>query len=453
ILAGSSDSTEVWLAKHNLHLVGYGDASVMLGFNVSELDPKLLIERLLKQEDRGEAIVDIDEPEEKSEPITVTVSYPQSSRSENWKKVFHIDQANRLVKKIDKYKLRDQQFQHVKTLEFLDYNQPIDQKMFTLTADVPSDAQVVDVTDVEAGLLQGDMTEEEVAVEITRQFFEAVIAKNFSRAGELYLAAPDFLVEEAFMGANMVKIVSLGSAYPDTDPDSDSMICSCKAVAEFGGQYYDVNAFRVQVKRVDEDTNCWLISGTSISASPASDTMTLSTDSPDLNSATYDGLEGGEFLRKWLVLGPLPYPVQDDIYFSSKEGQKVAFDTDPIDFLNFTPKVKIDNADYEWTAVESKYGIVDLNQLSKEKNDFNIVYAWARIEMPEDTIATLGIGSNDGVKVWLNGDLVHENWLYRNTVSDNDRAPVTLKKGTNHLVLKVQNAMGPWGFCCRLLDE
>ncbi len=453
ILAGGSNSTEVWLPKHNLHLVGYGDASIMLGFDVSELDPKLLIENLLEQQSRNEVIVDIDEPAQKKDPIIITVTYPQSSRSENWKKVFYIDQADKLVKKIEKYELQNQQFQLVKTLRFSDYNQPIDQTMFTLTGDVPAGAQVVDVSDVEAGLLQGNMTEEEVAIEITRQFFAAVIAKNYSRAGQLYLAAPDFLVEKSFMGANMVKIISVGPARPDTNPDSDSMICSCKAVAEFGGQYYKVDAWMVKVKRIDTDTNCWLITGTAITASPASDTVTLSTDNTDLSAATYNGLAPGQFMRKWLVLGPLPYPIRDDIYFSSKEGQKVAFDTDSLDFLNFTPKVKIDNTQYQWSALESKYSIVDLNQLSEEKTDFNVAYVWARIEMPRDRTSTLGIGSNDAVKVWLNGELVHENWVYRSVVTDNDRVPVTFRKGTNHLVLKIQNAMGPWGFSCRLMDE
>jgi hypothetical protein len=325
--------------------------------------------------------------------------------------------------------------------------------MFTLTGDVPAGAQVVDVTYVEAGLLQGNMTDEEVVVEITRQFFEAVIAKNYARAGELYLAAPDFLVEKSFMGANMVKIISVGPARPDTNPDSDSMICSCKAVAEFGGQYYNVDAWMVKVKRIDTDTNSWLITGTGISVSPAStsDILTLSTDNADLSAATYDGLTPGQFMRKWLVLGPLPYPIKDDIFFASKEGQKVAFDTDSIDFLNFTPEVTIDNTQYQWSVLESKYDIIDLTRLSEEKNDFNVTYLWAQIKMPGDMIGTLGIGSNDAVKVWLNGQLVHENWIYRSVVSDNDRVPVTFRNGTNHLVIKVQNAMGPWGFSCRLM--
>jgi len=73
--------------------------------------------------------------------------------------------------------------------------------------------------------------------------------------------------------------------------------------------------------------------------------------------------------------------------------------------------------------------------------------------MPEDRTATLGIGSDDGVKVWLNGELVHQKWLYREVVPDTDQVRVKFRKGTNQLVVKVQNALGPWGFCCRLLKE
>jgi len=73
--------------------------------------------------------------------------------------------------------------------------------------------------------------------------------------------------------------------------------------------------------------------------------------------------------------------------------------------------------------------------------------------MPNEQQGVLGIGSDDAVKVWLNGELVHENWTSRGVVVDNDRVPVTFKKGMNQLVLKIQNHGFEWGFCCRLLDE
>jgi hypothetical protein len=72
--------------------------------------------------------------------------------------------------------------------------------------------------------------------------------------------------------------------------------------------------------------------------------------------------------------------------------------------------------------------------------------------MPQDRTCALGIGSDDGIKVWLNGELVHENWMIRGVIEDDDRVQVNFKKGKNQLVLKIQNEGGPWGFCCRRLD-
>ncbi len=70
--------------------------------------------------------------------------------------------------------------------------------------------------------------------------------------------------------------------------------------------------------------------------------------------------------------------------------------------------------------------------------------------MAEETTALLGVGSDDAVKVWLNGHLVHENWANRPPFPDNDRFKVTFRKGSNQLVFKIQNQVRRWGFCCRL---
>jgi hypothetical protein len=453
VLAGNSESSEAWLPRHSLRLIGYGDASVLLRYDISELDPKFLFEKLLDKEKRGEAIVDVNKPAEKAEPIVVTVTYPQGSKSEKWKKVCYIDQATKLATRIEKFELRSKGFEHIKTLEFFDYNQQIDPMMFNLDGDVPDDAKVVDMSEVEVGLLQNELTDRQIAEKLTREFFEAAIDKNFYRAGQLYLGAPDFLVEQAFMGANVLEIISVGPGHREPDPDSKAMNCSCKVLAEFGGQYYEVNAWMVRIINADKETNRWLICGMAVSVNPAPGKITLSESTMGLDEVTYNGLEPGGFMKKWLVLGPLPYYARSDINVFSKEGQQYSFDTDGLDFINFAPLVSVDGTDYEWVVLESEYNNIDLKQLEEEDNAFQIAYLWAQIDMPEEMTGTLGIGSDDGVKVWLNGELLHENWLYRGVVADNDRVPVTFKKGKNQLVLKIQNAMGPWGFCCRLLEE
>ena len=452
MIAGDSDSSEAWLAGHNLHLVGYGDPSVLLRYDVSELDPKFLFERLFEQENRGEAIVKVNEPMEEGKPIVVTVTYPQGSRSEKWKKMLYIEKDTKLVTRIDKFEWRSQGFELIKTLEFSNYNQPIDQEMFTLDNDVPDDAQVVDMTEVQTGLSQDDMTDQEIAEKVTAQFFEAVIDKDFYRAGQLYLGAPDFLIKQAFMGANVLKIISVGPGHREPDPDSNAMNCSCKVLIEIGGQFYELDVWMVRVIQSDKNANRWVMCGMATSSRPAPGIITLSRDGADPSAVIYDGLEPDEFMKKWLILEPIRIEERRYVHAvrPSETIQKDEFATDQVDVSNFQAKVNVSGEDHEWSVLENKYGIIDLTDEFGERS--LITYAWAQVEMPEEKQAVLGIGSDDGVKVWLNGELVHQNWVTRGVIVDNDHVPVTFKKGMNQLVLKVQNQGGPWGFCCRLLD-
>jgi hypothetical protein len=178
--------------------------------------------------------------------------------------------------------------------------------------------------------------------------------------------------------------------------------------------------------------------------------VTLSKGKPDLGAATYKSLKPGQFMRRWLFLGPIHVPWKSQSYFPDEETSNKFFDTESLSLARFEPKVRIAGTDYEWTALYSQYGVIDLT--AAFDTWFVVAYAWAQIDMTEETRGILGIGSDDCVKVWLNGKLVHEKRGARGVVPDNDRVPVTFKKGKNQLVLKILNYGGPWGFACRLLE-
>jgi hypothetical protein len=188
-------------------------------------------------------------------------------------------------------------------------------------------------------------------------------------------------------------------------------------------------------------------------ASPAVDAVKISKDRADLSVATYQGLEPGRFLRKWLFLGPIDIPWHGEGYFPNDQAQKDFFSVDHVALDRFQPQVRIGEKDCRWAVLESEYGVIDLSGAFPDW--FKVGYAWAEIDMSEAKSGVLGIGSDDSVKVWLNGELVHANWVEggRGVVPDNDRVPVTFKKGANQLVLKIQNGGGPWGFSCRLLAQ
>jgi CubicO group peptidase (beta-lactamase class C family) len=169
-------------------------------------------------------------------------------------------------------------------------------------------------------------------------------------------------------------------------------------------------------------------------------------------AASYTGLNPDEFMRHWLVLGPIPVASPDE------DTQKRAFAYDflrPADGQSSVQakagaRAVIGSKTYEWRLVESTNDIIDL-KVARTPEEFSIAYAWAEIEMPEKRKGLLGIGSDDGVRAWLNGKLIHENWIGREPRPDDDVVPVEFSKGKNQLLLKIQNMQGPWGFVCRLL--
>jgi len=80
-----------------------------------------------------------------------------------------------------------------------------------------------------------------------------------------------------------------------------------------------------------------------------------------------------------------------------------------------------------------------------------VAYLKTRIVAPEECDAALLLGSDDGVKAWLNGAVVHSNNVDRGLVADQDMAPIRLKKGANELMLKITQGGGGWAACARVI--
>ncbi|MBK7406155.1 MAG: PSD1 domain-containing protein [Phycisphaerales bacterium] len=66
---------------------------------------------------------------------------------------------------------------------------------------------------------------------------------------------------------------------------------------------------------------------------------------------------------------------------------------------------------------------------------------------------TLLLGTDDAVKVWLNGRVVHENNVARALTPDQDSVEVGLDPGENLLVMKVVNFAGGYAFTFRTGDD
>ena len=75
----------------------------------------------------------------------------------------------------------------------------------------------------------------------------------------------------------------------------------------------------------------------------------------------------------------------------------------------------------------------------------HVVYGSLTFNAPRQQETTMLVGSDDGVRVWLNGEVVHYNPTTRGAGDYQDAFPVTLKKGPNALLVAVDNR-GHGGF-------
>ena len=117
---------------------------------------------------------------------------------------------------------------------------------------------------------------------------------------------------------------------------------------------------------------------------------------------------------------------------------------------------EIEGATVQWRAmpVDTTAEHAGYLNLLKELNggEQRVAYLRTTIESQSEQPARLEIYSDDGVKAWLNGQVVHSNNVMRPIMPEPDRVNVTLAKGANRLMLKVTQNNLPWGAAVRLRD-
>ena len=228
------NKAHLWLKKKNIYAVMKDNTIAEMIFTMIEsLDPKTALQSLqmLKSEDKAELV--INQPKEKTSPIIVTATIKNEAKKEQpttevereMKKLFnlfkgsekniskfvlYVDQATKLVTTIEFYELKEGKEQRACTLEYYDYNQPIAADIFDLEDEIPADALRIDQTTQDVGIAQEDLTDKEVAVELIRQFLEALIDRDYAKAGRLFSGTPAERMEKTYGKIIFIRIISIG---------------------------------------------------------------------------------------------------------------------------------------------------------------------------------------------------------------------------------------------------
>ena len=141
------------------------------------------------------------------------------------------------------------------------------------------------------------------------------------------------------------------------------------------------------------------------------------------------------YILAWLSAGP---------YFEKDKESSAIFDT------AFEPE-KPDAKNVKWKRLTQGVGSWEINlEAAFGGRDHCAAYMKTSIWSPAQQNARLELGSDDAIKTWLNGKLVHANFTNRGLSPRQDLVKVKLLKGRNKLLLKVVDHEGGWAFCCRL---
>lgn len=149
------------------------------------------------------------------------------------------------------------------------------------------------------------------------------------------------------------------------------------------------------------------------------------------------GLSPDGFVLAWLICGPF-----------TKEGK----DGSALFNEAFPPEQAGSTVQWKPYTVppNKKNGLVEFDKMSGFKGNDRVAYLKTTIISDEAQDAQLEFGSDDGLKVWLNGKIVHSNNAVRPCVPGQDKVKVKLAKGENTLLIKLTQGGGEWAVSSRI---
>ena len=145
-----------------------------------------------------------------------------------------------------------------------------------------------------------------------------------------------------------------------------------------------------------------------------------------------------DYITAWEVAGP---------YTDKRDNAKRNFDN------AFEPETNGNDTAIVWKIIpvgtnDHMPYLVDLDKALGGDN--RVAYLRTNVWSPAACDALLEIGSDDGNKVWLNGELINEVNKVRPVAPAQDTVKIKLKEGWNTLLVKVIQSSGQWSACVRI---
>lgn len=143
------------------------------------------------------------------------------------------------------------------------------------------------------------------------------------------------------------------------------------------------------------------------------------------------------FITRWHAAGPY-----------TKEGVGGGALIDEV----FPPEHDESREPIDWRVIDpatlAPPGIVDLARVFGGGD--RVAYLRAVVTSDREQRVRIEMGSDDGIKAWLNGKVIHTNNAMRGLTLNSDVAEATLQQGENILLIKITQGNGDWKAAARI---
>ena len=156
----------------------------------------------------------------------------------------------------------------------------------------------------------------------------------------------------------------------------------------------------------------------------------------------------GPFADQWLVTGP--FDNWASTKFDTVYPPEIEHRSGGVDRSGAYPAMGGGEARWTTAAADSN-GFVDLRE-AVGPGMHRTAYAVTSVYSPRARKALFSLGSDDGARVWLNGEEIWANDAHRGWEDDQDRFTGELREGWNEVLLKITQGIAGWGFSLRLTD-
>ncbi len=145
------------------------------------------------------------------------------------------------------------------------------------------------------------------------------------------------------------------------------------------------------------------------------------------------------YVRQWLVLGP--YRLKDDDALDLKVHPRP----------RGKPRAGMDYFKRRWHYYESPTDSVDLEKILRG-GDRRLAYVSTHFHVPRMEKVLLWLGTRDAWRVWVNGNEAGSRKVRAMNGKDRWRIPCTFEKGTNTVILLLEDFGREWTFHFRVSD-